>query len=91
MTEEELAEAKTGYLQRQTVSRSSDSGLARLLAQNIHVGRTMDYYDQLESSIPKISADEVREAMRRHIDPKKLYTVVAGDFGAAADGNKSGK
>jgi zinc protease len=88
ITDKELEEAQTGYLQKQTVARSSDSGLARLLAQNIHIGRTMEYYEKLESTIPEITPDEVREAMRKHIDPKKLYTVVAGDFAAVRDGNK---
>ena len=37
VTEAELAEAKTGYLQKQTVARSSDSGLAQLpLAKPAH-------------------------------------------------------
>jgi zinc protease len=88
VTEKELDEAKTGYLQQQQVSRSSDSGLARLLAQNLQIGRTMDYYEKLESTIPQITPDEVRAAMRKHIEPKQLFTVVAGDFAAVADGNK---
>ncbi len=80
ITEKELADAKSGYLQKQTVSRSSDSSLAQVLSQNLYVGRTMDYYEELESTIPSITKEDVRKALRKHIDPKKLYTVVAGDF-----------
>ena len=80
VTEAELAEAKTGYLQKQTVARSSDSGLARLLSQNLHIGRTMEYYEELETTIPKVTTEQVHEALKQHIDPKKLFTVVAGDF-----------
>ncbi len=80
VTEAELAEAKTGYLQQQAVARSSDSGLTRILAQNLHTGRTMEYYDKLENTIPKVTTEEVHEALKKHIDPKQLFTVVAGDF-----------
>ncbi|MCA9070558.1 MAG: insulinase family protein, partial [Planctomycetaceae bacterium] len=79
-TEAEVEEAKTGYLQKQTVARSSDSSLARILSENLYIGRTMDYYTKLEATIPTVTPEEIRKAFNAHIQPKKLYTVVAGDF-----------
>jgi len=91
VTEKELEEAKTGYLQKQTVSRSSDSGLARILAQNLHIGRTMAYYAELESGIPDVTREAIKKALREHIRPDKLYTVAAGDFEKADEDNGGGQ
>src|SRR5690606_8724127 len=79
VTADELDKAKVGYLQKQTVTRSNDSELARLLAQNIHADRTMEYYAKLENGIRSVTAEDVQEALKEHIDPDKLFTVVAGD------------
>lgn len=90
-TEAELEDAKSGYLQKQTVSRSSDSGLARLLAQNLHIGRTMAYYEKLEETIPTVTPEEVHKALKEHIQPKRLFTVVAGDFESIEEGDEAPK
>jgi zinc protease len=83
VTEKELAEAKTGYLQMQKVSRSDDGRLAGILAGTLHTDRTMAYYSQLEERIAKVTTDGVVAALRKYIDPAKLTVVVAGDFSKA--------
>lgn len=88
-TAEELADAKEGYLQKQTVSRSSDSSIARILSENLYIGRTMDYYTKLEAAIPTITTEEVHKALKDHINPEQLFTVVAGDFEMMAEGDKT--
>ena len=80
VTEAELEEAKQAYLQRQEVARSTDTQLARILAQSMHANRTLQYVADLERKIQTITPRHVADAMRRHIDPKKLILVTAGDF-----------
>ncbi len=82
VTPEELARAKGGYLQQQQVSRTSDGALAAILAGTLFVDRTMEYYANLESQIGELTTQQVVEALRKYIDPKKLVVVDAGDFAA---------
>jgi zinc protease len=90
VTAKELAEAKTGYLQMQKVSRSDDGRLAGILAGTLHTERTMAYYAELEERIAKVTADDVLAALRKYIDPEKLTIVVAGDFSKAPEAAEGG-
>jgi len=80
VTEQELETAQQGYLQQQEVLRTEDPHLARILEDTLYAGRTMEYYTKLEASIRNLTPDTVAYAFRKHIDPKKIYTAVAGDF-----------
>ena len=80
ITEEELAKAKTGYLQREEVSRTNDSRLARTLGNTLYQQRTMEYYQKLEQDIHALNVDVVNKALKQWIDPTGLITVLAGDF-----------
>ena len=80
VTAEELELAKKGFLQRQEVSRAQDSALAGILADNLHTGRTMKYFADLERAIRETTIKEVNEAFRKYIDPQKQVIFEAGDF-----------
>jgi zinc protease len=80
VTENELDEAKSGYLQEQQVSRSEDARLVSLLADTMFAGRTMAYYAELEEKVKSLTPDQVVKAMRKFIDPARLSVVMAGDF-----------
>ena len=80
VTKEELDKAVQGYLQSQKVGRSSDTALAGILSNLRHLGRTMVWQAELEKKIEALTPDQLRTALRRHIDPKKLVIVAAGDF-----------
>ena len=82
-TQKELDDARRGYLQSQEVSRTEDSKLAQILESTLVADRTMDYYSKLEQRIGDLTTEKVREIFHRHIDPKKILTVVAGDWAAA--------
>jgi zinc protease len=79
-TEEELAEAKSGWLQSRNVSRSNDRELAQQLAGHAYDDRTMRWDAELEKKIAEITAGEILTAFRKHIDPDKMSVVRAGDF-----------
>ena len=85
VTEKELAAAKDGFLQKQEVNRSDDSQLAATLADTLEAGRTMAYYSRLEESVRDLTTEDVLHAMRKHLKPEKLYTVVSGDFAKDKD------
>jgi hypothetical protein len=80
VTEDELALAKQGYLQRQQVGRTNDRSLAAVLAQTLEADRTMEYHADLERKIEALTPDEVVAALRKHFDPEKLAVALAGDF-----------
>ncbi|MFN7804168.1 MAG: M16 family metallopeptidase [Planctomycetaceae bacterium] len=77
---EELASAKTGWLQEQQVARSNDLILANQLAENLEAKRTMQAQAELETRISQLDSEEVIRTMKRRLDWKKLFIVTAGDF-----------
>ena len=82
VTTAELAQAKQGYLQAQKVARASDSSLASQLGTLRYEGRDMLWRARIESAIADLTPAQVASALQKHIDPKKLSIVTAGDFGA---------
>jgi zinc protease len=83
-TADEVAAAKSGYLQSQQVSRAQDAGIVRKLAQYRFLNRTLGWDADLEKKIAALTPDEIVAALRRHIDPSKLTIVKAGDFAKSA-------
>ena len=79
-TAEEVASAKTAWLQERQVSRSQDHGLAGLLLSNERWGRTMKYDQDLEAKISSLTPQQITEALRRHLDLPNVTYVKAGDF-----------
>ena len=85
MTEEELASAKKGWLQSQQVGRGNDSSLASTLADTARTDRTMVHYAGLEQKIQSVTGEQVQEALKKRIDPKRIVIVTAGDFEKKAE------
>jgi len=79
-TAEEVSAAKKAFLDQQTVARSQEAVLLRLLASHEQLGRTMKWDEQLEAKIHALKPDQVNTAFRRHLDPEGLSIVKAGDF-----------
>ena len=82
ITDEELANAKKGYLQSLRVQRASDSSLAGLLSSTVKAKRTMVFYAELEEKIKSTTRAQVMDAVREHLKPGNLHIVMAGDFKA---------
>jgi zinc protease len=82
-TADEVAAAKSGYLQSRQVGRAQDAGLARTLNSYRFIGRTMQWDADFEQKISALTPEQIAAAMRRHIDPSKLVVVKAGDFAGA--------
>jgi zinc protease len=79
-TAEEIAAAKSGYLQSQTVSRAQDAALAGKLNDYLFVKRTLLWDEDFEKKIAALTPEQITQALRKHIDPAKISIVKAGDF-----------
>ena len=84
ITEQELADAKSGILQNNLINRSQDGALANALSSQMFQGRTMKFVADNEAKITATTLAEVNAAIVKYMDPAKLVHVYAGDFVAAA-------
>ncbi len=87
-TAEEVAAAKSGWLQGRQVSRSQDGELTGLLGRHLFNGRTLAWDAELEKKVSALTPDQIGAAFRKWIDPAKLTVVRAGDFANAKAGAK---
>jgi zinc protease len=79
-TEKELADAKAAFVEAEKVSRTSDDAIAAQIVSHLDIGRTFAYVTQQEKAILALTPEKMAEAFRRHVDPKKLVIIRAGDF-----------
>ncbi len=99
-TAQEIAEAKTGYLQSRQVNRAQDASLAGTLNYYLFLNRDLKWDEEFEKRVAGLTSQQISDALRKHIDPSKLSFVKAGDFekakkkadegNKAASGNKAG-
>ena len=82
-TADEVAAAKSGWLQGRQVSRSQDAELAGLLRGHLFHGRTLAWDAELEKKVSALTPEQVGAAFRKWIDPAKITVVRAGDFANA--------
>jgi zinc protease len=82
-TDEEIAEAKKGWLQSRNVSRATDRELARTLASREFQSRTLRYDATLEEQVSSLTNEQILAAIRKYLDPSKISFVQAGDFAKA--------
>ena len=85
-TAEEVADAKSGWLQQRTVSRSGERELAGTLASRAFEGRDLMWDAAFEARLEALTPEEIHQAVRRHLDPARISIVHAGDFAKAARG-----
>lgn len=78
--EAELADGKKSYLEARRLARARDRTLASRLSKHLFAGRTFAWDAEFERRIAALTAPQVREALRRHLDPAKLSVLAAGDF-----------
>jgi zinc protease len=77
---DEVAKGKNGLLQARQVSRAQDNSLTGTLASYLFLDRTLKWDIDLEQRISALTPEQVTDAFRRRIDPKKVSIVKAGDF-----------
>ncbi|MEY2726012.1 MAG: Protease 3 precursor, partial [Planctomycetota bacterium] len=67
------------------ISRSSESMLAMLIEAYNFAGREILFLEQQEQAISKLTVNDVNAALRKHLQPERLFVVQAGDFPAAPE------
>jgi zinc protease len=84
--EKEIAEAKSGWLQSRQVSRAQDPALARTLAVDLFLKRTLAWDADFEKRVAALTGAQIQAAMKKYLDPSKMTIVKAGDFANASKG-----
>jgi zinc protease len=80
-TDEEIAKAKSGWVQQFAQNRVQDQALASRLLSHLDSGRTFVTWDKaFEDRVLALTPQTVRAALRKYLDPAKLTIVKAGDF-----------
>ncbi len=79
-TEQEIKDAKSGYLQSRKVSRAQDAELSSRLRNYLFINRTLAWDTDFEKKIEALTGEQIRAALRKYVDPAKLSVVKAGDF-----------
>jgi zinc protease len=85
---DELEKAKVGYLNQRNVARSNDRALVSMLSDQLFDGRTMQFEADFEARIRALTPEAVNAAIRKHLDPKKLIVITAGDFKTETGGGR---
>jgi zinc protease len=83
--EDELREAKTGWLQSRNLGRGQDGTLAGQLATQLRLGRTPAWDADFERRVAALTVADVNAAFRKWIKPEALVIIEAGDFSATSD------
>ncbi|MEN9865167.1 MAG: hypothetical protein RL748_757 [Pseudomonadota bacterium] len=84
VTADELAQAKQALAQSRLVRRAQDPEVARILNNQMFIGRTMAFDANLDSKIAALTLEQVNAAIRQYFKPENLAHYYAGDFATAA-------
>lgn len=78
VTEQELADGKSGLVEQAIIGLTRDSVLAQTLADQLYAGHTMAFTAEQAQRVRKATVGSVNAAIRKYIDPKRVTTVFAG-------------
>lgn len=81
-SQEQVRQAREAILASRINVLAQPSVLNALLAANLRLDRTMEFYSQQTEAIRRLDAEAVNAAMRKYIDPAALLEVAAGSFAA---------
>jgi zinc protease len=79
-TQDELDKARTGWLQQNLQTRSSDAALVSKFTNQYITGRTMAFDAEFEKMVSALTIADVNAAVRKYIKPAKISSVEVGDF-----------
>lgn len=82
VSDQELSNAKTYIVGSLPVSLESLGGVSGLLLTIERFGHGLDYLDRFPAIIESLTADDLQQAARRHLDPEKMVIGTAGPVGS---------
>lgn len=82
-TEEEVAAAKSGWLQSRNVSRAQDGGLAGSLNHYLYIDRNFSWDEAIEKKVADLTVADINNAMKKYLSVDRISIIKAGDFAKA--------
>jgi zinc protease len=82
-SDEEIAAAKSGLLQSRMQQRTQDEVLANSWTDKLNRGRTFAEAADYEAKLQALRGEDIRAALKKHLDVAKISTVKAGSFAKA--------
>jgi zinc protease len=79
-TAEEIAAAKSGWIQSRSVTRSQDASLAGGLNSYLFLKRDYLWDKNLEEKVMALTPEQINAAVKKYITPAKISIMKAGDF-----------
>jgi zinc protease len=79
-TDDELKNAKSGWLEGRQVGRAQDGSVAGALTMQLYLDRTMAFDAELEAKVAALDAKTIVAALQKRISYEALSSVRAGDF-----------
>jgi zinc protease len=76
---EELAKAKTAWLQERQVARANDAGVAGGWNERMHENRTYAFSQGNDDKVKALTLEQVNAAFRKYIDASKMTFIRALD------------
>jgi zinc protease len=83
-TAEEVAAAKSGWTQGQSVTRAQDNSLANTLNNYQFINRDMKWVESYEKAVNALTVEQINAVMKKYIKPEMISYVKAGDFAKTA-------
>ena len=81
ITEDELKNAVTGWVQAQNVSRAKDNELSNVINNNIYYDRDMNFHKNIEQQVVSLTVEKVNEVIKKYFKTYDQWSVVnAGEF-----------
>jgi zinc protease len=79
----ELTDGKQAYKAQFETTLANDDAVVSLLEESLTVGRKLDYYDKLMSSVQALTAPQIAAAVAKYVKTDALVKVKAGDIKTA--------
>ena len=80
-TEEELVAAKRNIIGGFPLRIDSNRKIVEYIAMIGFYGLPLDYLDRFNERVEAVTAEQIRDAFQRRVDPGRMVTVVAGGAG----------
>ena len=84
VTAEELDNAKKGYVKDFERALSSDGFVLDKLVEGLYVGRTMEYFAQINAKVGTLTLEQVNAAAKKYVKAASLIKVTGADKKKAA-------
>jgi zinc protease len=78
--EDELKQAKAGYVQYREAGRAEDGQLASTLNSYLNLDRKMMWDQDIDDKLQKLSVAQINTVMKKYLATNKISFVKAGDF-----------